>query len=237
MSKFYLKYNIKNGAFILDTSRTSQGWDELLVSENKVSKLQGIEFQDKVNNAYKFKKRSPWLFEVEEEFDKMFHTCAECGYVTTRTEHKHYWTKYCKSCAEEISREKLLAKDRRKNRQRRIRRLRLHLNTPQGKVDAVPIEIIKENTALEMRLKGTSFAEVGRKMGLPEGSLARMFQGKSISRHILAEIASIIGVPLSSLIRKRRGVRIPLKHGVPAFWLDETFVIRYYEIKGLPRLV
>ena len=224
-----MKYNVRTGTLIADASRKTSSWEEALLVDSKVTAEQARTLNEVIKNRPKYRDRKPYLFEVEIEFQKLFTVCDTCACAIDRAKHNKAWGKNCRDCHQIVVKKRTADRIKRRDYYRQVRRYRLHYNTPQGKVDAIPIQLIKENTRLEMKLKGETFSSVARALDIDEKAFRAFFENRTISRHLLAQIAGYLKIPISRLTHKRRGVTLRLKDGVPEFWLHRNFRIRYYD--------
>lgn len=233
MSKrYYVKYNVAIGELILDSSKVKSNPEELLVVPHMIGSRQGKVLKERITNRFLYKRRKPFLQEIEHEFYKIFHVCKTCGHVTNKQgEHKHQkrWGDECKKCYQKTRIRRRKEWEATKDHRKVIRRYKLHLNTLQGQIDAVPIEVIESNVRLEMKLQGKTPKEMAQFMGVSQSRFSEMFRTVSIKKDYLLKMSEYLFVPVEKLIRRPRGVRIPYVDGVPKFWLDKNFRIRNYE--------
>ena len=85
---FYVKFDVSAGTLILDQSRVKQSYDELLVNNFKITKAQAKLLKDAITDRFLYKDRAAFLSEVEWEFNRLFHVCSSCNFVTDKSKVK-----------------------------------------------------------------------------------------------------------------------------------------------------
>lgn len=228
MKLYFLKYDIEAGEIILDKSRRRASIRELLIVPYKVSTRQGERLSERIGVDRLKRGRILFSHEVEYIFNRMFNVCKECGFVTDKVKSRKQWNGLCRSCFREYQEaQKIEFRDKRDYR-RQIRKYKLHLNTLQGQIDSVPLELIEANVRLELKKQGKTVKSLSDGIKLRQSKINEMFKGKTIKKEYLLEISEYLFVPVEKLLRIPRGASIPYKDGVPKFWLDDGFVIRNY---------
>ncbi|HHX59654.1 MAG TPA: helix-turn-helix transcriptional regulator [Epulopiscium sp.] len=225
---FYVKYDVSSGSLIIDQSKVKQSYDELLVNNYKITKTQAKLLKDAITDRFLYKDRAAFLSEVEWEFNRLFHVCSSCNFVTTRSKVNKAWDNRCQRCFRKVQEEKRRANQANKDYRKQIRKYKEHMTTPQGRVDAIPISIIESNVRFEMIRRNISSTDMANALGISPPSFSKLFKNNTIDYKALQSICEVLIVPPEKMLRLHRGVRVPRKDGVPRFWLDEGFRITKY---------
>ena len=225
---FYIKYDVASGTLILDQSKVKQSYDELLVNNCKITKTQAKKLKDAITDRFLYSDRDAFLHEVDFEFNRLFHVCSSCNFVTDKSKVNKAWGDKCQRCFRKVQEEKRRANQASKDYRKQIRKYKEHMTTPQGKVDAIPISIIESNVRFEMIRKNISSTGMANALGISPPSFSKLFKNNTIDYKVLQSICEVLIVPPEKMLRLNRGVRVPKKDGVPKFWLDEGFRITKY---------
>ena len=225
---FYIKYDVASGTLILDQSKVKQSYNELLVVPFKITKTQAKLLKGAITDRFLYSDRYAFLNEVEWEFNKLFHVCSVCNFVTTRSKVNKAWGNRCKRCFRKVQEEKRRKNQQNKDYRKQIRRYKDHLATNQGKVDAIPISIIESNVRFEMIRKNISSTGMANALGISSPSFSKLFKNNTIDYKVLQSICEVLIVPPEKMLRLHRGVRVPKKDGIPRFWLEDGFRITKY---------
>lgn len=225
---FFVKYDVAAGTLILDQSKEKQSYDELLVVPYRITKMQAVELKGAITDRFLYTDRSAFLHEVEYEFNKLFHVCNACNFVTTRSKVNKAWGNRCQKCFRKVQEEKRRKNQQNKDYRKQIRKYKEHMTTPQGKVDAIPISIIKSNVRFEMLRKNISSIDMANALGVSPPSFSKLFKNNTIDYKVLQSICEVLIVPPEKILRLYRGTRVPKKDGVPRFWLEDGFRITKY---------
>lgn len=223
---FYLKWHIEEGVLILDQQRYNSKKNEFLITPYKVTQSQAKRLKKRITNRFLYKERKPFLNEIEFEFYNIFHVCKRCGFVTDKAKVNKAWGELCNSCFRDYQEEKKIEYQKSKDYRKRIRQLKVYLQTEQGKVDAVPNEVIQSNVRLEVIKANKTMKDVANYLGISESAMSLFFDNKRIDAGQLQAICEYLMVPIERMTRMPRGVRIKRKDGVPAHWLKEGFRIK-----------
>lgn len=225
---FYVKIDVSNGTLILDQSKIKQDYNELLVVPYRITKTQAKKLKDAVTNRFLYKDRHPHLSEVSYEFNRIFHVCSKCDFVTDRSEANKTWGNRCKKCFRKLQEEKRRDNQANKDYRRQIKKYKHHLTTPQGRIDATPISIIESNVRFEMIKQNISSTVMAEKLNISRPTFSKLFKNNTIEYKMLQDICTVLLVPIEKMLRLHRGMRIPKKDGVPRFWLEDGFRISKY---------
>lgn len=226
--QFFLKYDVISGTLILDQSSKKQSYDELLVNNCKITKTQAKKLKDAITDRFIYSDRAAFLYEVEFEFNRLFHVCSSCNFVTDKSKVNKAWKNRCQRCFRKIQEEKRRANQASKDYRKHIIKYKEHLATNQGKVDAIPISIIESNVRFEMIRKNISSTDMANALNISKPTFSKLFKNNTISFNVLQSICEALIVPPEKMLRLKRGVRVPKKDGVPKFWLEEGFRITKY---------
>ena len=192
---FYIKYDVASGTLILDQSKVKQSYDELLVNNFKITKAQAKLLKDAITDRFLYKDRAAFLSEVEWEFNRLFHVCSSCNFVTDRSKVNKAWGNRCKRCFRKVQEEKRRKNQQNKDYRKQIRRYKDHLATNQGKVDAIPISIIESNVRFEMIRKNISSTGMANALGISSPSFSKLFKNNTIDFKVLQSICEVLIVP------------------------------------------
>ncbi len=225
---FYVKFDVSAGALILDQSRVKQSYDELLVNNFKITKTQAKLLKDAITDRFLYKDRDAFLSEVEWEFNRLFHVCSSCNFVTTRSKVNKAWGNRCQRCFRKVQEEKRRKNQQNKDYRKQIRKYKEHLTTNQGAVDAIPIAIIESNVRFEMLRKNISSIDMANALGISPPSFSKLFKNNTIDYKVLQSVCEVLIVPPEKILRPKRGIRVPKKDGIPRFWLEDGFRITKY---------
>lgn len=225
---FYIKWDVEEGVLILDQQKKKVSQKELLVVPYKVTKKQAERLKDRITDRFLYKKRNPFLSEIEHEFFKIFHVCNQCGRVTDKVDVNKAWGKLCKPCFRKYQAEKLKEYQANKDYRKKIRRLKEYLKTEQGKIDAVPLSVIESNVRMEVIRQGKTMREIARHLNISETKMSLLFSAKKLSVDDLRAICEYLMTPMERMLRLPRGVSVKRQDGVPRDWLEEGFWIKNY---------
>ena len=225
---FYIKYDVASGTLIIDQSPKKQSYDELLVNNYKITKTQAKKLKDAITDRFLYSDRFAFLHEVEFEFNRLFHVCSSCNFVTDKSKVNKAWKNRCQRCFRKVQEEKRRANQASKDYRKQIRKYKEHMTTPQGKVDAVPIPIIESNVRFEMIRKNISSADMAEALNISNPTFSKIFKNNTIDYKVLQSVCEVLIVPPERILRLKRGVRVPKKDGVPKFWLEDGFRITKY---------
>lgn len=227
--RYFLKYNVASGTIVLDQSKIKKHYDELLVLPNRITKSQGKRLKDRITDRFLYRDRKAFINEVEYEFKEIFNICTGCGFVTDKDKTNKAWGRLCSQCFREEQANTRRRNQAAKDERRQLRRYRLHLQTIQGQIDAIPMEIIESNVRFEMRRQGKTMKNVAEAIGISNSAMSRLLKNKFIDKDELQLISEYLFVPLEKFLRVPRGVRIPKTiDDIPKFWLEDGFRIRKY---------
>lgn len=228
IKKYFLLYDVSCGEIILATSNKRETMAEILVVPYKITERQGKSLKNALNASKDKVGRILFSNEVEDIFNKLFHVCKACSFVTDRPVNKT-WGERCEKCFREYQEEERKRFRELADHRKQVRKYRLHLNTLQGQIDAVPIQVIESNVKLLIRRRGKAYGDLAAYIGMSNQRFSEIFKNQTIKKEYLLKISEFLFVPVKKLLEVPRGFRLPYKDGVPKFWLDEKFYIRNYE--------
>lgn len=199
---------------MLDVTNATVNKDEILIVDALISERQGKLLRDAIKKYGK-----TYSNEVKFEFDKLFSVCVDCDLVSTRSNMKKAWGERCKPCWE-VYREKrkeiwFREHDKQKDFERQIRKLKLHLATPQGRVDSIGMSIIESNIRISLSENGGTFKEMAEYIGVSTSVIYTLFKRKYIRVERLLQICQYLKTPLSKILEIPIGVTIRRIQGVP----------------------
>ena len=223
---FYIKWDVEEGVLILDQQKKKVSQKELLVVPYKVTKKQAERLKERITDRFLYKKRNPFLNEIEHEFFRIFHVCKECGYVTDKEKVNKSWGKLCEFCFRKYQAEKLKEYQANKDYRKKIRRLKEYLKTDQGKIDAVPLSVIESNVRMEIIRQGKTMRELARHLNISETKMSLLFSAKKLSVDDLLAICEYLMTPMERMLRLPRGVSVKRQDGVPEHWFENDFRVK-----------
>lgn len=217
--RYYLKFNVVNNSIILDVNSSLHNEDEILLSNHTITVRQGKLLRDAMKEHDK-----PYSTEVLFLFDKLFNVCPDCGIVLTKSSQKAAQKNRCVKCWNKFREERrdiwFKNRDKQRDYERQMRKLRLHLKTPQGRVDAVPMDIIESNIRIALARKGGTFKEMGEFIGVSPSVIYSLFRNKYIRVERLLQICEYLKVNLGTILAIPIGVKIPKIDGVPKHMVE-----------------
>ena len=220
---FYLKYDIGAGEIILDQSKAKMSHNELLVLPNRITEKQGAMLKERLTDRFLYKDRKPFISEVEYEFGKIFSICKSCGFVTDRDKINKAWGGLCKRCFRKYQEEKKKEYQANKDYLKKIRKFKEYIKTNQGRVDAVPPQVIGSNIRMEVIRQGKTMREVARHLNLSDKQMSVLFDNKRLDVDVLQAICEYLMMPMEKALRQPRGVRLKRQDGLPKFWFEDDF--------------
>lgn len=227
---YHILYDSYCGEIILATSKKKESMAEILVVPYKITERQGKSLKNAINASREKYERTLFSNEVEDIFNRLFHVCKACSFVTDRPVNKA-WGDRCEKCFRKYQEEERKRFRELADHRKQVRRYRLHLNTLQGQIDAVPIQVIESNVKLLMRRQGKAYGDLADYLGASNKYLSELFKNRTIKKEYLLKISEFLFVPVKKLLVIPRGFKLPYQDGIPKFWLDEKFYIRNYEKK------
>jgi transcriptional regulator with XRE-family HTH domain len=220
---FYVKWHVEDGILILDQLKKKTSSKEILVVPNRITKAQGKRLKERITDRYLYKKRNPFVNEIEHEFHSIFHTCKQCGYVTDREKVNKAWGDLCNICFRKLQQEKLKEYQANKDYRKKVRKLKKYLQTTQGKIDAVPLDVIESNVRMEVVRQGKTMRELAKHLNISDSKMSLLFSGKKLDSDDLEAICEYLMTPMELFLRLPRGVYIKRQDGIPKHWLEEDF--------------
>lgn len=225
---YFVKLDIDSGKIILDITDEKKNHNELLIPDYRLSEEQGKMLSDRLK---KYKK--PQYPDAILECRRIFYPCKQCGYVVTSEKANKAWNGLCEPCfrVNQKNRRKLYDTEREEEKalQNRLERYKRHIATTQGRIDAVPIEIIESNIRLEMFSKGLLYKDLARTLRMTSPQVSQLFYNKYIKAGTLKSIAKFIGVDLKALLKVPKEYKIEMYNGIPASWFDPNSRIRHID--------
>ena len=220
---FFLKYDIGAGEIILDQSKAKMSHNEILVLPNRITERQGARLKERLTDRFLYKDRKPFVSEVEYEFGKIFSVCKSCGFVTDRDKTNKAWGGLCKKCFRKHQEEKKREYQANKDYRKKVRRLKEYIKTSQGRVDAVPIEVIESNIRMEVIRQNRTMRELAGHLNMSDKQMSVLFENKRIDFDLLQAICEHLTTPMEQMLRLPRGFRLKRQNGLPGFWFEDDF--------------
>jgi plasmid maintenance system antidote protein VapI len=216
MSEYYLKFNVVEKKFALDTVFRAEN-DYYAIKNAPLTEAQAEEFVARIERKYISQSKPFEMNLLEAEFNLHFKICSECKVVITRKKWlKHHGSK-CAACYSEVKGEIIAKKRRKVVAEKRTEALKEYVSTEQGVIDTVGAQMIFNNIKVQLLKKNKTQTELAELLEMSSpSSVTRMFHGnKSITADRLFKIAEWLRVPFDVLVKLPRGVKVEKKNGVP----------------------
>jgi hypothetical protein len=154
---------------------------------------------------------------LEFEFDKYFHICCECKYVTEHPEWADRFGNRCYECYQDTLFEKRSIAIKKVARRKREEQLRLYVKTDIGQVDIAGVRIVWANIRIELLRNGRKLTELAKLLGVSDGLLNQMmYRDQTIKTATIYKIAEWLMTPFEIFVRLPRGTKpLKRKNGIP----------------------
>lgn len=208
-SKYFLKWDVENKSFLLDPDYAKNGL-AYSIARTQITPAQAAQFAERVEERYFNRNKYVDMNVLEFEFKRFFKVC-KCGAATSRVDWVIRQKDLCFSCYQAQIPIRRAAATRAYAERMRIKRLQQYAKTDQGIADAVGVPAIKANIKIQLAKHGKTQAELGKHLGLYDGTISKILNGnKSIRIEYIYKIAEWLFVPIDLLLKMPRGSR-PLR--------------------------
>lgn len=209
-SRYYLKWDIENKSFLLDTEYVRNGL-AYSVKRTLITQEQAGQFAERIEDRYLNRKKYIDMNVLEFEFERFFKICKKCGTATSKIVWARRQKDLCFSCYQDALVERRKEGFRRYIERRRVIRLQNYAKTDQGIADAVGVPAIKANIKIQLKKHGKTQSDLCKVLGTYDGTVSKMLNGnKSIKIEYIYKIAEWLFVPIDQLLKMPRGSR-PLR--------------------------
>ena len=218
IKRFWIRLSLLTNKIILDVSSEDKE-NEIIIPDYRITEEQGLMLYGRTERY------DPLQYaDVILECKRLFSICDNCGHVTNRSEINRTWEGRCEACFRDDQKEKKRlwerTRDRKEALKERIEQLSKHYETPQGKVDAVPMVVIYSNIRYHMYEKGLMYKDLAKVLGISQPRLNHILGRKFIKVDDLQKIADFIDIDIKKLLFVPKGYGIEYLYGVPAFWFE-----------------
>ena len=208
--KYYLKWDIDQGSFLLDVSFRAEGFI-YGIRQVLITPEQAEQFSELISRRYLDKNKYIDMNVLEFEFDRFFTKCTECGIVTSKVDRTTRQGNLCYDCYQLTIMDNWKQSRRATLERQRVQKLAIYAKTPQGLADIVGARVIKSNILIQLKKAGKTQGQLAEAIGMREDSLSTMLTyGKSVRIEELFKISEWLFVPIDLLLKQPRGLA-PLK--------------------------
>jgi hypothetical protein len=213
---YYLKWDLENKSFLLDTQSTLNGFD-YCIKKQLITQEQAVKFGEKIEYKYLNRNRYIDMNVLEFEFERFFIICKKCKTATAKPDWARRQGDLCYDCYRAGLSDKYKALWKKYWERRRLERLQIYAKTDQGIADSVGASAIRANIKIQLIKAGKTQNDLAAMLGTRPGNVSKMFlNNKTLKIEIIYKVAEWLFIPIDLLLKRPRGAnKVKRKNKIP----------------------